>query len=244
MDQQSFAPSQRFLDLKPLGSLTSLVILALIVCSVLSVLQGLNIVSEIELLNRIQSGGEVTEVEAVKIEERIQQLVWLQLGAFLISGIFFITWFHRAYTNVAQWSPNGTEYPTKWAVIGWLIPILHAVRPYQIAKEIWTKCTVRQATNVVAVAAPSGTSLIGYWWGSALLMGALDRIGYQWSQHADSIDQAVVAGYIIVASEAMTVIAAFIAMSFVRELSARHERALRSHQSPVAYSGVLEPRTW
>jgi hypothetical protein len=218
------------------------VILALIVCAVLSVLQGLNIVSEIELLSRIKAGDEVLEAEAVTIEERIDQLVWLQLGAFLFSGILFITWFHRAYANVAQWSPDGTEYATKWAVIGWLIPILHVVRPYQIAKEIWTKCCVRQSPNVFAVAAPSDTSLIGYWWGATLLMGALDRIGFQWSQHAETIEQALVAGYIIVASESMTVIAAFIAMSFVRELSARHERAIRSYQSPIAIDGLMQTR--
>jgi hypothetical protein len=73
-------------------------------------------------------------------------------------------------------------------------------------------------------------------------MGALDRIGFQWSQHAETIEQALVAGYIIVASESMTVIAAFIAMSFVRELSARHERAIRSYQSPIAIDGLMQTR--
>lgn len=54
-----------------------------------------------------------------------------------LTAVPFLIWFHRCYRNLTWLWVEGTRYSTKWAVGGWLIPILNLVRPYQVAREIW-----------------------------------------------------------------------------------------------------------
>jgi len=244
MDQQSFAPSQRIYDFQPLGSLASVVIFFLIICALFSVFQIFYLISDLELAGKVSRGEQVDEQVLINHVERWNLLFWTSIAILVVTGIMFIRWFHRAYSNVAQFEGKGTKYATKWAIWGWLVPILNLFRPYTIGKEIWERSTVRGSSSQVVAAANSSSSLVGYWWGSFVISGALERTAYRISLHSESLEAAIVSDYVSLAANAVTVIAAFIAMSFVRELSARHERALRSYQSPVAYTGVLEPRAW
>lgn len=243
MDHQSFPHNIRSVDLHPLGSLTSLVILALMVTALVSVLQIFACVSDIDLAKQVGSGVAVSERELDLHESKLQQLFFLELGVMLITGIFFINWFHRAYSNVAKFDSAGVAYPTKWAIWGWLIPVLNAFRPYKIAQEIWQKSVVKPSGSIVALASGAGSSLVGFWWGSAILMGVSNRIASRLSQSAENLDEGLFADYAIIAAEAITVVAAFVAITFVRELSARHERAIRSYQSPVNIPGSFQPRS-
>lgn len=244
MDQQSFIPNQRYYDLHPLGSLASIVTFFLIICALFAVFQIFYIVSDLELAGKVSRGEQVDEQVLIKHVETWNVLFWTNIAIMIVTGILFIRWFHRAYCNVAQFEERGTKYSTKWAVWGWLVPILNLFRPYAIGKEIWERSIVRGSSSQVVAVTNSSHSLVGYWWGSFVISGALERTAYRVSLHSESLEAAIVSDYISLAASAATVIAAFIAMSFVRELSARHERAIRSYQSPVGNSAVLQPGSW
>lgn len=244
MEPQSFSPHHRMVDFQPLGPLTSTVIFFLLLCALFSVFQIFVVVSDLELAGKIGRGEQITEREVARQRVQWSSVFWSQLAIVVLSGIVFLRWFHRAYCNVAQLSLRGTNHATKWAVWGWFVPFLNLYRPYAIAREMWDKCISAGTSTQVAAVATTNGSIVTFWWVSFVLAGALDRAAYQISARSESLDAALLADYTLLASDIVSIFAAFIAMSFVRELAARHDRAIRAFQVTPVLPEVMQPRAW
>lgn len=54
------------------------------------------------------------------------------------SGIAFLSWFHRAYTNLVRMNLS-TNYRTRLAIWSFFIPVINLYMPYKIMCEIWVK---------------------------------------------------------------------------------------------------------
>lgn len=242
MDYQSFLQHYHSYDFRPLGSLTNLVILALMLTALASVLQILGVVADIDLANEAMAGASISDRELNLHEQRLQQLFWLQIGILIITGILFINWIYRAYCNIAQFDSGSPQYSLKSAIWSWFVPFFNLYRPYKIAQEIWQKSVMKPSGSTVAIASTTNANLVNYWWTSTLVMGALDRVAYRMALRGETLDDLLMADYAIIGAEVFSVFAAFIAIAFVRELSARHERAIRSYQSPVAIDGFMQTR--
>ena len=83
----------------------------------------------------ISGGGIYDEGAAVQNDARQGILGLVQLAHYIITVVFFIMWFRRAYWNVHVISSN-TQFTEGWAAGSWFVPFLNLVRPYQIMKEI------------------------------------------------------------------------------------------------------------
>ncbi|MDA8016733.1 MAG: DUF4328 domain-containing protein [Thermoanaerobaculia bacterium] len=76
-------------------------------------------------------------------EMRPPQLIFVVCGYlyFALSIAFaleFLSWFYERYDALSKLGRE-RAYPSRWAVLGFLVPFANLVLPLSIAKEIWTK---------------------------------------------------------------------------------------------------------
>lgn len=116
-----------------------------------------------DLLTAFRNGEDVS-IEAANandLREKVLGIVYIV--AYIITSVFFLMWFRRAYNNLHQKVEN-LSFTEGWAVGSWFVPILNLIRPYQIMKELYieTKGLLLQTDSHF-----SGlrTNKIGWWWG-------------------------------------------------------------------------------
>jgi Domain of unknown function (DUF4328) len=89
------------------------------------------------LLNRaIDNRFSVTPGEALASEHRVDALGYVMIGAFVVTAIIFIVWFHRAYRK-ARAIGGDMRYSNGWAIGAWFIPIGWLWIPKKLANDIW-----------------------------------------------------------------------------------------------------------
>ena len=134
---------------------------------------------EIDLLERILEGEHVSEAEALSSDERIMFVGILWLGAYIIAGVFFFIWLHRACKNLDYLEVVDTRFTPGWAIGWWFIPFANLFMPYQVVKELWKTSdtnTVQIHSTVVQTAwkeAYTSPILILWWllWITSSILG-------------------------------------------------------------------------
>ncbi len=61
----------------------------------------------------------------------------LAVLVFIPTAALFLTWIHRAGSNLQPLGTHGQRFSPGWAVGWWFIPIMNFLRPYQALAEIW-----------------------------------------------------------------------------------------------------------
>jgi Domain of unknown function (DUF4328) len=69
-------------------------------------------------------------------EHAFQQLNGAAAWTFALATAALLSWFYAAGAAIAAAVP-GLVYTPKWSVLGFLIPVLNLVRPYQVMEELW-----------------------------------------------------------------------------------------------------------
>lgn len=100
---------------------------------------------EYNLLTQLSQGVDISDEVIERNDSRQTALVFLNLLAFIISGVTFILWFRRAYANLHAYSDaigyenskNYLDFSEGWAAWGWFVPFINLVRPFQIMKELY-----------------------------------------------------------------------------------------------------------
>jgi hypothetical protein len=97
-----------------------------------------NTLKQLHLLDKIFSGQTVSEEDALPVRNTSYLLMGLNMIFSIASGIFFIRWFHRAYSNL-QKKVTKLRVSTGWAIGVWFVPIINFVFPVMIMWELSTK---------------------------------------------------------------------------------------------------------
>lgn len=178
--------------------------------------------AERELLGRITSGA-FTDAEATASDNRVAMIGLAQISIYLVTGVVFIVWFHRAYKNLVAF---GAELPHKtgWAIGAWFVPILNFFRPKGIADAIW------QASDP-QLPHPAGDSwtkvkvpaYIHVWWVTWIISAILGRVYFNMSRTIESVDQAQSSNAVGLAADGLGVIAGLCAIAFVKGATKRQE---------------------
>lgn len=88
----------------------------------------------------------------------------IYLISFILTIIFFIMWFRRAYWNLHRLT-KGLRYTEGWAAGAWFIPIFNWFGPYQIATDLFVKTEKLLTDNDLIESKPKQHSIRGWWWG-------------------------------------------------------------------------------
>lgn len=133
------------------------------------------------------------------------------LASAVLGGIAFLFWFRRAYGNAHALGLQG-RHGLGWAVGGWFVPFLNLVRPGQIAIEMWAHAGRDRV---------GGTSTVAIWWMAFLIGNFSSSIGARLIA-SESEPMTLLGLEILLASDAVTVLAAILAIVIVRRLTAAH----------------------
>ena len=157
--------------------------------SIVLVLEAVSLLSGMMQYRLIQSFNEgmfVSDEELTYNDLRQQVVAICYIAAFLLSAIFFIMWFRRAYFNLHQ-KVSGLTYTEGWAAGCWFVPIVNLFWPYKIMKEIHKEShgLLVQKTNDKY---PTHFSAIRLWWTISIVSWLATRVELSLSKNMDTIE--------------------------------------------------------
>jgi hypothetical protein len=122
-------------------------------------------------------------------------------------------------------------YSPGWSVGWFFIPIANLFKPYFAMKEIYLATLTPKSFDMSQEVEdqPESLNIIKLWWLVYLVDGYFGRIALRYALRAESIDQLVTANTLMLASDALTLIASLATIWLVGEFS---------RQQQVAYAGV------
>ncbi len=148
--------------LRPNEARAKYAIVMLFVILFLDVVSGYSSYLQLGLLNDLNEGLFVPDdvLTANDLRERIIGVLYSI--AMLVSAVFFIQWFRRAYYNL-QVRTGNCEHGEGWAAGSWFVPIISLFRPLHIMKEMDTKTSRLIGSTTGKVVETNGV-VIGFWW--------------------------------------------------------------------------------
>ncbi len=211
--------NQKYLYSKDPTSLTKFLKTMLWISLGISIISLLSDFMQMNLLSRSFS-----QAEAVSNDSRQQIMGFLYLSAFVITGIAFLKWIHRANLNCNGFGVQGMKFTPGWSIGYYFIPILSLYRPYQAMKEIW-----KVSTNPVDWQNETGSPLLGWWWAMWLIAGILGQASFRMAMRADTISSLKASTIVSIISGIINIPLYIIAVTLVSAVYARQENLVRKH---------------
>lgn len=194
------------------------IVVALLLANV--ALSGVSILSagmQIELLQRMEV-GDYGYAEPLDNDQRQQLVAIAGLGLLIVTAVGFLTWFRRAYDNVAA---VGRPVPSDRGgpIASWFIPFLNLVRPFKIASEIWARSDPQLEVGDEDVFVGDAPPWLTAWWAAWIAGGLLGNA-------VARIEEPTAAAYAQILSDLVGIVSALLAAQVVRRITARQEGLL------------------
>lgn len=212
-----------------LGRWTVVLLGLAVVIDVVAVVIG---VAERELFGRI-AAGTFTDAEAAASDNRTVMISVAQVAIYLVTGIVFIIWFHRAYKNLESW---GTELPHKtgWAIGAWFVPILNLFRPKGIADAIWKASDSELSTPVGdAWSKDEAPVFMHVWWVTWILSFIAARFASTTTEDIQTVSDGISANTAGLVANGLSAIAGALAILFVKGATKRQELRMQKDDAPA-----------
>ncbi|HYE53518.1 MAG TPA: DUF4328 domain-containing protein [Chitinophagaceae bacterium] len=147
----------------------------------------------------------------------------------IVTIVFFIRWFRRAYNNLHAIAPEEASQPEGWAAGAWFVPILNLFRPYQIMKEIWVGT---QKAMPHRFPSPVPPTLVGIWWAAFLAMSIMGNIATRLGLGASRLDEWLTASTVLIVADVLAFPAVFLAIQLVKKMSDIEDQLWDEAQTP------------
>ncbi|MFE6663200.1 DUF4328 domain-containing protein [Streptomyces sp. NPDC057697] len=140
----------------------------------------------------------------------------LQTLLSLATAVVFIIWFRRVRLNAEVFDRSMQSMRPGWAVGAWFVPIANLVLPRRIAGGVWT-ASAQTGTDGSRRSVP--TTVMNLWWGAWVCSLLLSQISYRLYLKAEQPQEIVDTTGLLVAADAFDIVAAVLAILFVRKLT-------------------------
>jgi hypothetical protein len=185
---------------------------------------------EYSLLTRIRDDISSVDIDEAEAADALYSLAGvLQLLAVLVTGIVFLIWMHRAYSNLRAFRAVGLRHTPGWAVGGWFVPFLNFVRPKRVMNEIWSASGPEWAVDTDRWRAYRPPALLSWWWGLFLGGGLLGTVVDGVLDDEFDIDDALAATSVEMVADAIHVAAALLAIIVVGQVVTRQRQRAAYH---------------
>lgn len=164
---------------------------------------------EIQLLQRIQDGGFVSNSEAAASNNLVVAASVLVLFALIAAGVVYLLWIHRSVGNLGQVRSGHRSSPLRftpgWAVGWYFVPLMNLVRPFQVMRELYEESSPER----------TGVALVGWWWAIYLGGGLIDSGAAVAFFSDQSLSELITSDYLTIAANVLTVVAAVLVILLI-----------------------------
>jgi hypothetical protein len=162
------------------------------------------------------SAREVDATDAIYAVSGISQFV-----LYAAIGVCFLVWFWRARSNAAAFVPDGHRMAPGWAIGAWFIPVANLWLPCRVALDIWRAGAAADPATGRPVRVPVASVHLWWWvWTVSALVG---RVAGSLNIGAETPDEGMLAIRLLMAADALDIVAAVFAILFVRKLTRMQE---------------------
>jgi hypothetical protein len=133
-------------------------------------------IAEIRMLGRLGMGLVTPNDRAAHLLVREIVLI-AQLTMLILTAIAFMTWLYRCRANLRAFGTRRLRYSRNWAIVGFLIPVLNLVRPYQVTREVW-QASDPSATDPFEWTTIRPPRLFRAWWATFVAFTLLKALAY------------------------------------------------------------------
>ena len=153
---------------EPLGGRARWAVIALIAVVVTDLVAIGSDLLEVDLMQDLIDGKDVSSSKLDADDYRQIGVGLVTLAVYVASIVFFIRWFHRAYSSLPALGAQ-LRFKTGWAIGGWFVPIMWFWRPKQIANDIWRGSD--PSTRSLHITKTEVGGLMGVWWAAWIIDG-------------------------------------------------------------------------
>ena len=179
----------------------------------------LSIVCDFRLLKLVGKAKLVGYIPDQDLEaiDNFQVTVGLMiLISLILTLIFFLIWFHRAYSNLPSFGAD-IEHNTGMAVGYFFIPIANFFIPHTILKEIWEKSITRG--NYGKYKPKVTSSIIVLWWVFIIGSGVMTKIDSMLYARIASIEDINLSTYFSIATSLVFIVHEIIAIIIIHSIN-------------------------
>lgn len=151
----------------------------------------------------------------------------LLVDAFMVTGVVFLVWFHRVRVNAGVLAPDGHRGGVGWAIFSWIIPIANVWIPRGVAVDIWHASTPRQTGTP---GRGPNHRVINLWWAAWLFSSFVELFAGAVYNDAESPGALRTAAFLLIAAALVDIVAALLAILFVRRLTAMQQAAMAQYR--------------
>ncbi|MCX4795408.1 MULTISPECIES: DUF4328 domain-containing protein [unclassified Streptomyces] len=209
------APQQYLRSSAGLAKAVVVLLMAVAVADLLAMAAGLNI-------RRVLGNGPENDfatyddAEATLADNLYGSAGALQGVMTLATGIVFILWFRRLRMNAEVFDPSVQPMSPGWSIGAWFVPFANLVLPRRIAGGIWTASA---QTNPDGSWRTVPATAMNLWWGAWVCSLAFSWVTSRQYMRAEKTQEIIDAAGLVMASDALDIVAAVFAILFVRKLT-------------------------
>jgi hypothetical protein len=170
---------------------------------------------------RLQLSGGVVEPQQI---QTVESTLWIgkiaRTVVFGVAALAFLAWLFRLRVNVRAFGVRKLDFARHWSVLGFLVPALNFVRPYQVMAEVW-RASEPSVLDPFDWKSNEPPRLLTLWWGIFVIAATLQLVAFGLGQTAGLVAfKSLVASGFAVAADAATAVSASLAYFFVTRLAA------------------------
>jgi hypothetical protein len=187
----------------------------------LDVVAAISDISYLGLIDRWRQGL-VSIVEVASADSRQATLALLHELVFVATAIVLIVWFRRAYRNLGPLGASWVRFKPGWATGGWFVPIFNAVRPKEIANDIWRVSDPDLPTSLDGPALGRPVApVVDLWWLAFIVRAALGRATFR--VQSETLDQLASATRLNLVVDVWDILLSALAIVVVKQVTDRQE---------------------
>jgi len=194
--------------------------------TMLWILLGINVLSLLSnfMQMNLLSASTFSQSAAEANDSRQQVIGILYLLAYIVTGVAFLKWIHRANKNCHGFGAQGMEFTPGWSIGYYFIPFVNLYKPYQAMKEIW-----KVSTNPTNWQNEGGSALLGWWWALWLISGFLGQASFRMSMKADTIISLQASTMVSILSGIIDIPLYIVAVSLITAIYTKQEKLVKNN---------------
>ena len=182
------------------------------------------------LLIDVQANPGSIDMETLQASDTLRTVITaVNFIILVLSMIFFIMWFRRAYYNLHNLPWHNARHSEGWAAGGWFIPILSLFWPYQIMEDIWkgTQNAIKERFGE-----PQSTAIIAWWWAFYLVNNFFGYISAFATKGAADVEELLTATKVEFIGEIISIAAIIITIRVIQRTSSFEKELLEISETP------------